>query len=533
MNAFIPISAQSWHIVIIDDSPDDRSEVRRLLYRGSERRYIFTEGATGALGLEAFGDLKEMPDCIVLDYNLPDMDALDVLHTLTGTDGLPACPVVVLTGGTEPEAGRLVLRAGAQDYISKDGITPVAFTRIVENSIERLAMARELLGQNRALLRTEKILSEADKRKDEFIATLAHELRNPLAPIYTGLQVLRMTKDVGTSQRTMDIMERQLGQMTRLIDDLLDISRITSGKVLLRLKRVTVGAIIDSALETARPLVAAGNHKLKVDLPSQRLWLDVDAARLTQVIGNLLSNSAKYSEPGGLITLSARCEGGETIIQVSDTGMGIPENMLGEVFHMFTQVNRTLERSQGGLGIGLALVKQLVEMHSGTVVAESAGLGKGSTFSIRLPVASALVKEDMYVSPESEVTNTNRRILVVDDNEDGAMMLSMMLSFLGHETRTAYTGQEALTIGAEFHPEIVFLDIGLPGMDGYEVAQRFRESPVLKDTMLVALTGWGSEDDRRKSRDAGFDLHLTKPAEPATVNAMLAQFDAYGRGCPA
>ncbi len=521
--------ARGWRVVIIDDSPDDRSEVRRLLLRGSERRYLFTEAATGAAGLDAVRALQAMPDCVVLDYSLPDMDALDVLSGLGGADGLPVCPVVVLTGGTAVEAGRLVLRAGAQDYIAKDGLTPLALTRIIENAIERLAMTRELLGRNAALLRTERMLSEADRRKDEFIATLAHELRNPLSPVSAGLRVLRLTTDAATSLLTLDIMERQLDQMTRLIDDLLDISRITSGKVLLRLQQVSASAVIEAAVEASRPLIAVGHHLLKVNLPPQLLWLQVDPARLTQVIGNILNNAAKYSGARSVITLSACREGGQVLIQVKDTGLGIPEDMLIQVFDMFTQVNRTLERAQGGLGIGLALVKQLVEMHGGTVVAESPGAGKGSTFSIRLPLAAAPA-EVKIGSTNSPIVRTPRRILVVDDNEDGATLLAMMLSLSGHETRMAFTGQEALAIGILFYPEIIFLDIGLPGMSGYEVAQKLRATPLLKNALLVALTGWGSEDDRRRSKEAGFDLHLTKPVDSTAVDALLARFEAVGRG---
>lgn len=521
--------AQTWRVIIVDDSLDDREEVRRLLLRGSERRYIFTEASTGAAGIEVVRTFVGMPDCIVLDFNLPDMDALDVLAALAGADGLPSCPVVVLTGGAGLEAGRQVLRAGAQDYIAKDGLTPLTLTRIVENAIERLAMARELFGQNLALVHTEKILFEADRRKDEFIATLAHELRNPLAPICTGLQVLRLTNDSGTLVRTMDLMERQLGHMTRLINDLLDVSRITSGKVLLRLQRTLVSTVLEAAAEATRPVIVAGGHALTVDLPEQPLWLDVDPDRLAQVIGNLLNNAAKYSGNGSAIMVSACQDGSEVLIQVTDTGLGIPENMLSQVFDMFTQVNRTLERAQGGLGIGLALVKQLVEMHGGIVIAESAGTGQGSTFSIRLPCAAAPAAVAPEARPIMPCASESRRILVVDDNTDSALMLATMLGFWGHETWTAASGQEALTAAAEFAPKIVFLDIGLPDMDGHEVAERLRATPALADTLLVALTGWGGADDRRRSKEAGFDLHLTKPVDAATVSAVLAHFEAHGR----
>ena len=514
-----------WHVVIIDDSPDDRSEIRRLLLRGSiERRYIFVEAQTGAAGIKAVFDAPAMPDCVVLDFNLPDMDALDVLAVLAGPDGLPACPVVVLTGGTGPEIGRLVLRAGAQDYIAKDGLTPLALTRIVENAIERLAMARELFGQNAALTSSQIALAEVDRRKNEFIATLAHELRNPLAPIASGLQVLRLTKDAGTSLGVLNIMERQLSQVTRLIDDLLDISRINSGKVLLRLQRVLVSDIIGEAAEAVLPLVVSAKHTLDVHLPAQPLWLNADPTRVVQMIGNLLSNSVKYSQQGGKIILSVHADGGDVVIEVKDTGLGIPDAMLSQVFDMFTQINTTLERAQGGLGIGLALVRHLVEMHGGSVVARSAGAGQGSTFSIRLPMAEALPMDDPELAEGITIGSARHRILVVDDNVDAAEMLAMMLDISGHVTRTAFSGEDALTLSLEFRPEIVFLDIGLPGMDGYETAKRFRAEPLLKDTFLIALTGWGGQDDRRRSREAGFDAHLTKPAESSVIEGLLQKF---------
>ena len=520
--------ARGWRIVIIDDSPDDRGEIRRLLLRGSiDRRYIFSDAQTGGAGVAAVLASQEMPDCVVLDFNLPDMDALDVLAALAGADGLPVCPVVVLTGGSGPEVGRLVLRAGAQDYIAKDGLSPLALTRIVENAIERLAMARELFGRNAALTLSEKALSDADRRKNEFIATLAHELRNPLAPIASGLHVVRLTTDLAKLPGLVNIMERQLSQITRLIDDLLDISRITSGKVLLRLQRVLVDVVIEEAAEAVMPMVHSAQQILNVILPQQPLWLEADPARLVQMIGNLLSNSAKYSENGSHITLAARAEGAEVVIEVTDTGLGIPEHMLDQVFDMFTQVNHTLDRSQGGLGIGLALVKQLVEMHGGSIMAASPGPGLGSTFSLRLPIAIA--PPITFNEPPSVklLPSSCRRILVVDDNVDAATMLAMMLGLSGHVVRAAFSGEEALAVGAEFLPEIVFMDIGLPGINGYEAARQFRAAPLLKSAVLVALTGWGGKDDRFLSTEAGFDAHLTKPAEFATINALLLRFEDW------
>jgi signal transduction histidine kinase len=525
MTAVQAMPPASWHVVIIDDSPDDRAEVRRLLLRGAERRYAFAEVDTGAAGVNLVLAMPNMPDCVVLDFNLPDMDALEVLARLAGPGGLPVCPIVVLTGGNELAAGRTVLRAGAQDYIAKDGLTPLALTRILENARERLAMAREFLAQTTALQRTEKKLSEADRRKDEFIATLAHELRNPLAPIATGLQVLRMAKD-GAAPPILDIMERQLQRMTRLIDDLMEIARIKNGKMSLRPRRVLLSMLIEEAAEAAVPLIAAAQHTLRIDVPPQPIWLDVDPTRIVQVIGNLLNNSVKYSANGSHITLSAYGEGGEAIIQVTDTGMGIPEDMLSHVFDMFAQVNNTLQRTQGGLGIGLALVKQIVELHNGTVVARSAGAGQGSTFLIRLAIAGNPLELVTGLAAELPMPPGARRILVVDDNVDGAEMLSMRLGISGHVVRTVFSGEEALAVIAWFSPEIVFLDLGLPGMNGYQVARHFRATPGLKDALIVALTGWGGEDDRRKSREAGFDLHLTKPVESSVVDAVISQYVA-------
>jgi signal transduction histidine kinase len=517
-------SAMIWQVVVIDDSADDRAEVRRLLLRGSDRRYSFSEAATGTAGVALVLAAPSLPDCVLLDYNLPDLDALDVLTALAGADGLPVCPVVVLTGGAGPEARRAGLRAGAQDYVGKDWLTPPGLTWVVENAIERLAMARQLLLRDEALRRNEKALSDADRRKDEFIATLAHELRNPLAPIRTGLRVLRLTHDAETSMRTLDIMERQLGQMTRLIDDLLDISRVTSGKVLLRFKRVAARALLDAAAEAVLPILEVGRHSLVIDLPEQALWLDADPDRLVQVLGNLLNNSAKYSLDGGRIRLAARLDGDTVVIEVTDSGLGIPNEMLSQVFDMFTQVNSALDRSQGGLGIGLALAKRLVGMHGGTIVAESPGTGAGSTFTIRLPAAAAPSQDVAVASSESSPQALpGRRVLVVDDNTDGADLLAMMLELSGHQTRIAYSGLEALETAVDFRPEVIFLDIGLPGLNGYEVARRFRATPALSPMLLVALTGWGSEEDRRRSKEAGFDIHLTKPVEPAAIDDVMAR----------
>jgi PAS domain S-box-containing protein len=368
----------------------------------------------------------------------------------------------------------------------------------------------------------EQQLADQARRKDEFLATLAHELRNPLAPIRTGLQVLKLAPDLAVATQILPVMERQLGQMVRLIDDLLDVSRINSGKIVLRLERLSLQEVVASALEASRPLIDAAGHSLRVDLPADLVWLEADPTRLSQVLSNLLSNSAKYTRTGGQIHLAATLLGKEVHIAVADNGAGIPEDMLSSVFDMFTQIKRTLDQAEGGLGLGLSLVKTLVQLHGGTVRADSPGIDQGSKFTVTLPTATRPDGQPACEasSPTSTVRN-GRRILVVDDNVDAAETMVMLLELSGHEARSAYGGQQALDVALSFRPELVFLDIGLPDMNGYEVARRLLADPATASTKLVALTGWGTEDDIRKSKVSGFHAHLTKPVDHEAVEALL------------
>jgi CheY-like chemotaxis protein/two-component sensor histidine kinase len=370
---------------------------------------------------------------------------------------------------------------------------------------------------------------EADRRKDEFLATLAHELRNPLAPIRNALEVQRLAGDDRPAvERSRQMMERQLRQMVRLVDDLLDVSRITRGKLELQRERVDLAAVVGSALETSRPLIDASKHQISVSLPQRPLTLEADAVRLAQVVSNLLNNAAKYTPEGGRIWLSAEAEAGSAVIRVRDTGLGIPGEMLGRVFDMFMQMDQSLERAQGGLGIGLTLVKRLVEMHGGTVEAHSDGPGKGSELVVRLPLAAGEAETDALARAAGDARKQpppSRRILVVDDNQDSADTLAMLLELHGNEVQVAYDGPEALAAARDFGPEVVFLDIGLPGMDGYEVARQMRAEPLLGKAMLVAQTGWGQEEDKQRALDAGFDHHLTKPVDPAALDGLLASYE--------
>jgi PAS domain S-box-containing protein len=372
-------------------------------------------------------------------------------------------------------------------------------------------------------------LREQDRRKDEFIALLAHELRNPLAPIRSGLQVMRLSSgNAATVARAREMMERQLGHMVRLIDDLLDVARINQNKMELRRQLVLLADVVSSALETSRPLIEAAGHELTVSLPPGPVVLDADLTRLAQVLANLLTNSAKYTERGGRIWLSAERRDGEVTVSVRDTGIGIPAEALPRIFDMFSQVDRSIERTTGGLGIGLALVKGLVEMHGGTVTAESAGPGRGSTFTVRLPLPGT-PSRDTAAAPADErpdASRPKRRVLVVDDHRDAAESLAILLRLLGDEVATAHDGVTAVETAERFRPEVILMDVGMPRLSGYEATRRIREQPWSRGVIILAVTGWGQEADRRQSRAAGCDGHLVKPVELADLERVLESLKA-------
>ena len=367
-------------------------------------------------------------------------------------------------------------------------------------------------------------LSEADHRKDEFLATLAHELRNPLAPIRNGLQVMRLAKnDPRIIEQSRAMMERQLDQMVRLVDDLMDVSRISRGKLELKRQRVELATVINSAIETSRPLIDQMGHQLTVSLPDEPIILNADLIRLAQVFLNLLNNSAKYSERGGHIHLAAACENHDVVVSVKDTGIGIAADQLPRVFEMFSQVDRSLEKSQGGLGIGLTLVRSLVEMHSGKVMAYSDGPGQGSEFVVTLPlVAEPSTSDGSKAGGQESSPKSSLRILIVDDNRDSADSLALMLQFMGNEILTAYDGEEAVASASSFRPDVILLDIGLPKLNGYEACRRIRQQSWGQGIVIIAQTGWGQEEDRQRTQDAGFDRHMVKPVDPALLVSMLA-----------
>jgi signal transduction histidine kinase len=381
-----------------------------------------------------------------------------------------------------------------------------------------------------ALRHSQAQLEEADRRKDEFLATLAHELRNPLVPIRNSLHILRLAgADAGSAEQIHEMMERQVSLMVRLVEDLMEVCRITRGKITLRKEPVELSTIVRSAIETSRPLIEASRHQLAISIPAEPLTLEADPVRLAQILANLLNNAAKYTESGGQIWLTARQEGPQVALSVRDNGMGIPPDMLPKVFDLFTQVERTYSRAQGGLGIGLTLVRSLAEMHGGTVEVRSDGPGKGSEFIVRLPLAEVQFGTPSGQSDRRREVISPHRILVVDDNHDSADSLAMLLGFLGAEVATANDGPTALGLMKTYRPSVVLLDIGMPGMDGYEVARRTRQEQQDSSPTIIALTGWGQEEDRKRSKEAGIDYHLVKPVAPDDLQTLLASLDSTGK----
>jgi signal transduction histidine kinase/CheY-like chemotaxis protein len=371
----------------------------------------------------------------------------------------------------------------------------------------------------------EEALREADRKKDRFIATLAHELRNPLAPIRTSAELLGSpVAGPGEIAWASKVIRRQVGHMSSLLDDLLDVARITQGKLELRKEWVRLQAVVDTAVEAAHPVIDAHRHQLVVDLPQPAPVLEADPLRLAQVLSNLLTNAAKYSDDGGEIVLAARTDGSLLEVSVTDQGIGIPGESLGSVFEMFAQIQGTSSRSEGGLGIGLSLVKGLVELHRGSITAHSEGPGKGSRFTVRLPcVPAASVEAQPHRDEPAQPVSLGRRILLVDDNRDAADSLALLLGMDGHEVRVAYGGHQALeAVESGFVPELAILDIGLPDLDGYDLARRLRQDPDLQRTTLVALTGWGQEEHKQRAREAGFDHHLVKPVDPDQLAAVIS-----------
>lgn len=459
---------------------------------------------------------------LVRDYQILRLVILDYLEeVLEGALGT-RCVLAINLALDEAIAASVLMYVASRDAYQR---------QLEEERAERDRQIQEHL-RNRA-----DTLREVDRRKNEFMATLGHEMRNPLAPLGHAVRLLEFhdTQDE-TLLRIRDILKRQVQQLSRLADDLLDISRIAQGKIELRKQPVSLAAILEQAIEISSPHLKARHHQLEVTLPPANLQLDADPTRLTQIIVNLLNNAAKYTEPGGRVWLQAQREGDQAVVHVRDTGMGIPPEMLPNVFEMFTQGEWSAECSQGGIGIGLALVRRLVELHGGAISVQSDGIGQGSQFVVRLP---ALTGESFQSDRHKQSSDgplgaipkpPRRRILIVDDNVDAAASLRMLLALDGHDVQVAYDGQAALRQAEEFQPEVILLDIGLPRMDGYQVARHLRGRQNMTGVLLVALTGYGQEDARRRSQEAGFNAHLVKPLDLAALQAVLLHCERLASG---
>ncbi len=565
------------NILLVDDQP------ARLLTYQSVLRELNQNLVSARSGVEALEKLMRDEFAVVLlDVSMPDMDGFEAARLIHEHPRFERTPIIFVTGVHMSELDRLRgYKVGAVDYVSIPVVPEILRSKVavlVELYCKRrelsdlnrhLAEANERLAEANSALRAEKTreleqlnatlqranldlertnlalqsevseraraeqaLKEADRHKDEFLAMLAHELRNPLAPIRNAVHLMRM-KPLQDPQLCLsrDIIERQLSQLTRLVDDLLDVSRITRGKITLTRERRTLGELIDRAVETVEPAILARNHVLTVEVPDKALVIYGDALRLTQAIGNVLGNAAKYTDCGGRITLRAVRRKCDVEISVRDTGIGIAPEVLPRIFDLFTQLGQQTERSQSGLGIGLALVRRLVEMHGGTVTAHSTGPGCGSEFVIRLPLSierNAVNAGESPRSAEDTSVSVGRRILVADDNADALESLAALLTLNGHEVYRAQDGQLALQAAERCLPEVALLDIGMPRLDGYEVARRIRSHSWGQGMLLVALTGWGQEADRVRSQAAGFDSHLTKPVDHNRLAQLLAEARSPG-----
>jgi len=509
-------------IVLADDNADMRAYVRELL----APHYSVETVADGAAALEALR--RSRADLLLSDVMMSRLDGFGLLKALRQDENLRETPVILLSARAGEESRIEGLEAGADDYLVKPFAARELLAR-VGALLELMKLRRE---REEALSRAHAELQEADQRKSEFIALLGHELRNPLSPISTAGELLSRTLEPGSrAQVATDMIKRQTAHLTRLVDDLLDIGRITQGRIQLQRKPLDLASVIAQAVETVEPQLRAKRHEISIVTSSSLpLYVNADFARLVQCIVNVLSNAVKYSDPGSRIKVETRAERATAVIEISDNGVGIAPQVLPRIFDLFVQSDRTLDRSQGGLGIGLSVVKRLIEMHEGEVRARSAGLGQGSTFELRLPRTA---RPKVSAADGVPVKAPPRRVLIVDDNADAANSLAMLLGVEGHETQVAYGSREALERIESFRPDVALLDIGLPEINGYELAQRLRSHPRLEGVRLVALTGYGQPEDHQRTRAAGFEDHLVKPVDPSTLERALARFyEPRGQGPP-
>lgn len=559
------------NILLVDDKPE------RLLSYEAVLAQLGETLVKAHSGEEALKRLMEAEYAVILlDVSMPGMDGFETAELIHQHPRFENTPIIFVTGVHVGDLDRLQgYRLGAIDYVQVPLVPDILRSKVAV-LVELYRKRRALAGENASLikvnlaLQTERAqefealsqtlalanaelslantqleaevlerrraesqlqqlaekLRHADRRKDEFLATLAHELRNPLAPIRSAVGLLQNER-IGVQERqSLDVIDRQLRQLVRMVDDLLDVSRITHGRIELRRQLIELGPLLSTAVETTLPHIESMRHDLRVEVPSGAILVDGDPQRLTQVFGNLLNNASKYTLPGGRIALSVQADGQDVVVRISDSGIGIPPERLDEVFDLFVQIDTSLERAQGGLGIGLTLVRRLVQMHGGSIAATSDGANRGSCFEVRLPLAArgtARAAETAATAAVAEPVPGGRRVLIVDDNRDAANTLGQLLEMSGHVIRAVYDPELALTALLEFGPDLAFLDVGMPKLNGLELATMIRADARGAGVVLIALTGWGQEDDRRRSRAAGFDYHLVKPADPFEIERICRE----------
>ena len=504
-------------VLIVDDNPAGRYAKSRILRHAG---FEVIEAGTGAAARSLLHDRN--PELVLLDVKLPDANGR-VLAAEFKANHASAQVMVLQTSASHVDTANRVasLEAGADGYL----VEPIEPEELVAHVRALLRMRRAERDRQAAL----EALQEADRRKDEFLAMLGHELRNPLAPIRNAVEILRLSEDRDVRERARSMVQRQVQHLTRLVDDLLDVSRITKRKIELKRVAVRVATVVDAAVETARPAIDSVGHNFSVQNAEGETWINVDAVRLAQAIGNLLHNAAKFTPAGGRIALDVERRDGELLVRVTDNGLGIGPEVLPSVFDLFTQGERSLDRSQGGLGIGLSLVKGLVEMHGGRVSAQSGGPGKGSTFVIALPLSQIETAPPRPEVEQPSAVASALHILLVEDNLDAAESMTLLLRAKGHDVTVVHDGHDALATARGMSPDVILLDIGLPGMDGFQLAAALRAMPETSRSHLIAVSGYGQEKDRVRSAQAGFDLHLVKPVDPdrlvqaiSTVGGALA-----------
>jgi len=543
------------NVLLVDDQPGRLLTYRAILEPLGER---LVDASSGTEALKRL--MEDEFAVILLDVNMPGMDGFETASMIHQHPRFEKTPIIFVTAVNVTDMDRLRgYKLGAVDYVMVPIIPEILRGKVLvlaelfrkrrelqlANRALQVEKARELESLNASLRQAnaelaarnldlrneigertlaEERLRDADRRKDEFLATLAHELRNPLAPLLNALNIRRLSAPDADDDPLQALMERQMALLVRLIDDLLDVARITRGKLVLRRHPTTLDEVLRSAIETANPLIEQGRHRLQLQLPPQPVPLHADAPRLSQVFSNLLNNAAKYSDPGSEIVLLANALDDSVEVKVLDHGIGLSGEQQQQIFELFSQADNAIERARGGLGIGLTLVRHLVEMHGGEVWAHSDGLGRGSEFHVRLPRESQMALPPP-VTPIAEVPLSlpgTHRALVVDDNRDAADTLAMMLELMGLQVRRLYEPHAVEAEFAEFAPDVVFLDVGMPGRSGYDVASALRAMPAGNDVLLVAVTGWGQPEDRRRTQAAGFDQHLVKPPELHAIRDICA-----------